>query len=245
MPSKAQIYVACVATVGLSMLAAGLVVGPFPDPPRYACYLLLGLLASTLKLRLPGLTGTMSVNFLFILMGIADYSFAETIVMGCGAAIVQSVWRPKRRPEPIQVVFNVAALAISISVAYGGSRLILSAARAISLPALLALAACLFFVTNTGLVSLVLSFVEEKPLRDVWRQCYFLAFPYYLIGAGVAGLVSFTGRAAGWKVSFLVLPVMYLTYLWYRFHLENVTRAQSQGPGEDHRAEMVVSSRES
>jgi len=42
------------------------------DPVKFACYLLAALLASSLKVTLPGIDGTLSVNFLFTLLGILE-----------------------------------------------------------------------------------------------------------------------------------------------------------------------------
>jgi Ca2+/Na+ antiporter len=226
MPTQAKLYIACTAAAGLSLLLLGLFRGEFPDLPRFVSYFLLALLASTLKIRLPGMTGTMSVSFLFILIGIADYSFSQTIVMGCAATLIQSVWKAQRRPRLVQVIFNVAALAIATSIGYWGSHFALAATRADSLIVLLALATCLFFLTNTALVAIVLSLVEEKSFKKLWLQCYAWSFPYYLVGATIAGLVVSAGRSAGWEASLLVLPVMYLVYLYYRLYLENVARKQ-------------------
>ena len=228
MPPKAKLYVVCTAAAGLALLALGLFRGEFPDLPRFVSFFLLALLASTLKIRLPGMTGTMSVSFLFILMGIADYSFSQTIVMGCAAALIQSVWKAQRRPRLVQVIFNVAALAMATSVGYWGSHFALVATRTNSLIVLLALATCLFFLTNTALVAIVLSLVEEKPFKKLWLQCYAWSFPYYLVGATIAGLVVLSGRTAGWKASLLVLPVMYLVYLYYHQYLGNVARKETQ-----------------
>ncbi len=228
MNSKAKTYIACAAAVGLTLLAVGLFQPGFPNPTRLFMFLLLALLASTLKVHLPGLTGTMSVSFLFILMGIADYTFSETILVGCAGALVQSVWKARRRPKLIQIIFNISALAISISVAYWGSHFVLGTVRANSLIVLLSLAACLFFLINTGLIVTVLSLVEEKPLKKVWQQCYAWSFPYYLVGAGIAAMVSMVSRSVSWSASLLVLPVMYLTYVWYRQFLESVAYKQAQ-----------------
>ena len=41
-------------------------------PVRFSCYLAVCIIASALKVNLPGILGTMSVNFLFILIGILD-----------------------------------------------------------------------------------------------------------------------------------------------------------------------------
>ena len=88
---------------------------------------------------------------------------------------------------------------------------------------LLALAACLYFVSNTLLISGVLCLLDKKPLTTIWQQCYLWSFPYYLVGSVIAGLVTVSSRSVGWEASLLVLPVMYLVYLFYRFYLQHVT----------------------
>ncbi len=227
MPTKAKLYIGCTVATGLALLASGLLQAEFPNLPRYLSYLLLALLASTLKIRLPRMTGTISPTFLFILIGVANFSFSETVTMGCAAAILQSVWRTKQQRKLVHIAFNTATLAISIGVSHWASHFILAAAGANSLPVLLALAACLFLVTNTGLVAGVISLTEEKPLKKVWQHCYSLAFPYYLVGAAIAGLICESNRSAGWKVSLLILPVMYLVYKFYRFYLDRVALEES------------------
>ena len=62
------------------------------DLTRFLCYLAVAVLASGLKVQLPGIDGTMSVNFLFILLGVMELSLPETLVIGCTATLVQSVW---------------------------------------------------------------------------------------------------------------------------------------------------------
>ncbi len=225
MPSKARIYIALIVTLGLALLTGCLVFqAQFPDLPRYFSYVLLAMLASTLKVRLPGITGTISINFLFILIGIADFTLAETMTMGCAAIVIQCLWRAKRRPRPVQVVFNVAVLAISIGTAFQVSHFALALARADSLSALLVIAACMFFLSNTLLVSGVLCLIDGQPLKKTWQQCYLWSFPYYLVGSAVAGLVTISSRAVGWEPALLVLPLMYLVYTFYRLLLERAGR---------------------
>jgi hypothetical protein len=223
MPNNAKIYIGLIVALGFALLAGCLVFqAEFPDLPRYFSYLLLAVLASTLKVRLPGITGTMSVNFLFILIGIADFTLAETLTMGCLAILVQCIWRTRTRAKLVQVVFNIAALAISIAAAYQVSHFALALARAESLSALLVLAACIFFLSNTLLVSGVLCLIEGKPLKNIWQQCYLWSFPYYLVGSAIAGIVTVSSRSIGWEASLLVLPLMYLVYTFYRLYLERV-----------------------
>lgn len=229
MPATAKLYIGLVIALGFSLLTGCLLFqAQFPDLPRYFSYLLLAVFASTLKVRLPGLTGTMSVNFLFILIGIADLTLAETLAMGCAATVIQCVWRAKRRPRLVQAMFNIAALILSIGVAYQVSHFILALARTDSLCTLLVLAACFYFVSNTLLISGVLCLVEGKPLKNIWQQCFLWTFPYYLIGSAIAGLVGVSSRAVGWEVSLLILPLMYLVYLFYRLYLGRIANDREQ-----------------
>ncbi len=217
LPRNARIYIAVVAAAGFALLAGCLLYrAQFPDLPRYASYLFLAALASTLKVKLPGITGTMSVNFLFILIGIADFTIAEALTMGCTGIVIQCLWGASKRPRPIQVAFNVAALAISIAAAYQVSHFALMLARAECLSALLVIAACTFFLSNTLLISGVLCLVEGQPLKKIWQQCYLWSFPYYLAGSAIAGMVTVSGRALGWQPALLLLPLMYLIYTFYR-----------------------------
>ncbi len=70
------------------------------------------MVASAMKIRLPGFHTTISTNFVFILIGIALFSFGETVLIGLGGALVQSLWNSQRRPKPVQALFNGACLTV-------------------------------------------------------------------------------------------------------------------------------------
>jgi hypothetical protein len=217
MPARARLYISSIITVGFALLVGCLLFErEFPDLPRYLTYLLLACVASTLKIKLPKIRGTMSINFVFILMGVAQLTAAETITLGCLAALIQSFWKSRKRPTVVQALFNIATLVTSVAVSFGVSHA-LDQGR--NVPVELTVAVCTFFVLNTGMVSLVLSLVEQQPLRKVWRQCYLWSFPYYLVGAAIASAITVSGRAVGWQSSLLILPVMYMIYSYYRLYL--------------------------
>src|SRR5947207_10547535 len=58
---KARVYIAITLLAGLLSLSLGLFHGQWTEPSRYVCYLALALLASGMKVSLPGVHGTMSV----------------------------------------------------------------------------------------------------------------------------------------------------------------------------------------
>jgi putative nucleotidyltransferase with HDIG domain len=213
----AGIFIGLMTVTGAFVLGFGLVHWSSREPLEFICYLLVALLASRLKVKLPGITGTMSVNFLFILLGLRELSLAETLALGCCAILMQCVHRD--RPTAVQVAFNLGASAVAIAAAYSMYRLMLFHVPPGATPVPLVVAASTYFVANTVPVALVIALTEHKSPRKIWSECYFWAFPYYLVGAGIAGLVSWLNKIIGWQTSLMALPVVYLIYRSYSLYL--------------------------
>jgi diguanylate cyclase (GGDEF)-like protein/putative nucleotidyltransferase with HDIG domain len=218
----AAIFILTQLLLGIPLLPYALLHWQSENTLRFACFLGVAFGASLFKVRLPGIPATMSANFLFILVGILDLSYPETLIMGCLGGLVQSAWRSKPRPRLIQLLFNLANLAISISVA----NLVFHSHFAYSLgmrwPLLLAAAATTYFAVNTMSVSGIIAMTERRNPVQVWRECYLWSFPYYLLGALIAGGVSVINRWMGWQVAILVLPIVYWIYRSYRNYLDRL-----------------------
>ncbi len=219
MPIRAKAFVSVTALLGAFVLTTAVWHWQSDDSLRFACYLLIAILASTMKVVLPGIEGTMSVHFLFVLLGILELSLPETLVIGCTAALIQSLWKPRRPPEPAKVAFNVLSMtANAICLTYFAYHLAAGPLRH-SLPLMLGAAACAYFLSNTLPVSLAIALTEGKSLKSVWAETYFWSFPYYLIGASLVGFIGFLNRLVGWQTSLLVLPLIYWIYRSYRLYL--------------------------
>ena len=217
MSAAPRFFIAVVVVCGTAVLTYSILHGRSENPLKFFCYLVIALAASRLKVNLPGITGTMSVNFLFLLLGVLELSLSEAMALGCAAVVVQCFDRD--RPVPIQIVFNVCSTALAIAVTFAAYRYAL-AHRAVNNPStLLFLAASVYFVANTLPVAAVISLTERKSLRKIWSDCYFWSFPYYLVGAGVAGMMSWLHGFTDWQTSLLTLPVVYLIYRSYRLYL--------------------------
>ena len=113
----AQVFIAAMALAALGCFYVALAHWQSSDPIKFLCYLAVALLASSLKIKLPGINGTMSVNFLFILLGVLEMSFAETVVIGFAAVLVQSYWKSSNL-KSIHVLFNLSQLPVGTAAAY-------------------------------------------------------------------------------------------------------------------------------
>src|ERR1035438_1067034 len=90
MNKRAQFFVGLTIASGVCLVAYCLAEEAVVVPSSaYLVAVLLALLASTLKVHLPGITGTISVNFLLILIAVAVFSFAETVLLASLACILQ------------------------------------------------------------------------------------------------------------------------------------------------------------
>jgi len=219
MPSLAKAYIAMIAAVAATVLT---LVAYRWNPENFSRFVLffgLAMMASAMKIRLPGFKTTISTNFVFILAGIALFSFGETVLIGLGGALVQSLWKTQTRPKPVQVLFNAACLTVCTAAAFWTSHAVLAMLAGSSMAVMMVLGACVYVVLNTGLVSLVIALAEGRPVRELWSSCYEWTFPYFLVGSAVAGLASAASGGANLGAALLVLPAMYFVYVYYRMHI--------------------------
>src|ERR1700726_2667497 len=189
------------------------------DPLKFVCYLIAALLASSLKVTLPGIEGTLSVNFLFTLLGILELSLPETLLIGLASTLAQFYWKPARQLKRVQLIFNVSQVTVSSAVAYGVYKLVVIYVLHAPGPLALLVAAITHYGCNTAATSTIIGLTEDKPIARVWGESHLWLFPYYMVGAAVAGLVHFLNRHIGWQSSLLVLPPIYLMYRSYRLYL--------------------------
>ena len=95
------------------------------NPAQFISYLALAVVASTLKIRLPHVCGTLTPAFVLVLAAIAQLSLAETVLMAAVTGVVQVLWRPAVRPTLAQALFNPASLSLSAALAHGLCRVVL------------------------------------------------------------------------------------------------------------------------
>ena len=185
------------------------------DLPRFLCNLAVCVLVSGLKVSLPGIKGTMSVNFLFILIGVSQMSLGETMVLGCAGTLVQCIWKAKSPVKPIRLLFSVSSMAIAVTGCYRFCGLLPMK----STPSILLAASLVFFFLNTAPVAGVVALTENRRLAQTWRDCYFWSFPFYVVGASIAWLLCLVSRNFNWLGSLLLMPILFFVYRSYRVYL--------------------------
>jgi diguanylate cyclase (GGDEF)-like protein/putative nucleotidyltransferase with HDIG domain len=219
MPIRAKIFIAIITAAGVALFGTACLHWHGNSLPQFACFVLIAMLASTMKVRLPGMESTMSVHFLVILLGVLQLSLGETLVIGSAAALVQSLWKTKHRPQAVKVIFNVLGMTpFAVSLTYFAYHLSAQLIKD-STTLLLLVAACTYFLSNTVTVAIVIALSENLSARKIWAETFFWSFPYYLVGAAMVGFVNFSTRYVGWQNALFIVPVMYWIYRTYQMYL--------------------------
>jgi hypothetical protein len=112
----AKVFIGLVIAAGMASLLQASIHQSSKNIAEFICYLGIAILASRLRVTLPGITGTLSVNFLFILVGIAELSYSEAITLGAISMLAQCFY--PNRPTAIQLTFNVCAGSLSTALGY-------------------------------------------------------------------------------------------------------------------------------
>src|SRR5260370_37915335 len=213
------IYIAGIMMLACLTVIATLSQWETPDPLRLGVFLAIAGIGSAMKVKLPGVKGTMSIGFLFVLIGIMELSLPEVMAIAVISVVTQCIWQAKKRPRLVQVLFNVACMCLAVTTTdavYHSPEL-----RALGLGPvpLLAIAACTQFMANTFPIATVISLQDGKSFRKGWKDWYFWSFPDDLWGAVLAGSFSVLSHRYGWQVAIVSLPVAYVIYRSYRLYL--------------------------
>src|SRR5690349_7608489 len=113
---SARMFVALIVLSGLLFLEGAAVKAISVRSVRFVAFLVAACLAARLKIKLPGLTGTMSVNLPYILVAAAEMGSAEALAVGFISTFIQCLPNGKRL-NLAQAAFNCGAIALAVTAA--------------------------------------------------------------------------------------------------------------------------------
>jgi hypothetical protein len=93
----------------------------------------------------------------------------------------------------------------------------------------LALATATLFLGQTAPVAGIVAVSEAKAAGLVWWNLAHLAFPYYVVSAGVTSMVQAMSSHLGWGLALAVFPVMYGIHRSYRLYFGRIAETLQSG----------------
>ena len=117
---RARMFIAVTAAAGIGFMVQAGLLWESTGVVRYLCYVAAALLASTLTVRLPGVSATRWLSSILVIVGLLELSYSETMIMACAATLVQNFWESRRKLPPGDTLFNlcnVTAVAVTMATA--------------------------------------------------------------------------------------------------------------------------------
>jgi hypothetical protein len=189
--------------------------------PLALAVLALAAASSKMKVKLPGIDGTMSVNLPFLLTAAVSLSSAEAVLVACISTAVQCWPRKDAKFKPQQMAFNLSMMAFASSAAS-----LMFHAQSFSNwnsgPLGVALAAAALFLGQTAPVAAIVALSEGRSAISTWMDLAQLSFPYYVVGAGLTFMVEAASSHLGWGLALAVFPVTYGIHRSYRMYFGRI-----------------------
>ena len=229
LPRKARLYITGIIALGAFSLIQGLWDYQWYDLRLFAVLALLGALTAKLKIRTPGILGTVSVSYAFVFVAIMLLSPTETIILSGICGLAQCLIKPEHRPQTHQVAFSVSALMLSAYAASWAYRLTKTSVQyddmqgqAIALVA----ATVIYFLINSLSVSAVIGLTSRVGILQTWHKNFLWYWACFFAAAIIAWMLAIYIRRLGLTAFILALPPLALIYYTYRLYLGRVEDGQ-------------------
>jgi hypothetical protein len=230
LPIKAKVMIGMVAVASLCALSFGVVRWQTQAWPQLMLLLAAAALSSRFKVKLPGMTSSMSGNLPVILLGVTQLGLFASLLVAVTAAIAQSYTSGGNKTKPIQFVFNACTLLNATGLAYMVFHSQLLSLHGTAHMMSLVLAATTYFLANTAPVASIIGLTEGGNPFALWHKVFMWSFPNYVIGAGLTAMASaFTATltSVGGMVTLATLvATLFAVYQSYKMYVARTEQTQ-------------------
>jgi putative nucleotidyltransferase with HDIG domain len=192
----------------------------------------LTLLTGSITIKLPSIPATISVSETFVFTSVLLFGTAAGTITVTLDALIISLWLRRSGLEFHKLLFNTTAPALSIWIAaqlfflVTGFRPLTQQSTAVAalLPGLL-LFALVYFLLNSWLMAIVVSFEGSSRPFDVWRENFLWLSLSFFSGASVALLLVSVSREINLSALTVIVPLLVVSYLTYHTSMARVEDA--------------------
>ncbi|MES1257695.1 MAG: HD-GYP domain-containing protein, partial [Acidobacteriota bacterium] len=193
---------------------------------KLGLYLAAAVGASGFKIKLPGVFGTLSMNYLFIIVALLELQLESALCIGVCSVLAQTLIRPRAKPVWEQVLFSASSIPLPILVAWVVLQVHpiaeIDPTRCLALVS----ASMVYFLVNTWVVAGIIALTTNRSAFEVWRENLIWTSPQYLAGGAIAGALHLINRFVPWQGLLLSGPPLYLVYRSYTLYLGRVEEQQ-------------------
>ena len=193
----------------------------------------LTLVSGSATVRLPSVPATISISETFVFTSILLFGPAAGTLTVALDSLVISFWLVRRHPEPIRVLFNLAAPALSLWIAAnlfyltaGIQPLVVEPTPISDLIPSLLLTTIVYFLLNSWLTAFAISFERGIHPFPVWKQNFMWLSLNYFGGASLASLLVVYTQDIDLTYLGLIVPLLLVMYLTFKTSMARLEDAK-------------------
>src|SRR6266851_316705 len=198
-------------------------------------FLLLALLvaaSSLVAVRIPRVSGRITVADTFIFLTMLLYGGAAAVVMSALEGVCSTLLISKK---PRTILLNSAVLATStfvtatvLRLAFGApSEIVAAGYSPIFLIAICAMA-LVQYITNTGLIAVEKSYKINESVWQTWKKYYLWTSITYFAGASAAGIFARLIGTFGFYAVIAAVPIILIIFFTYWSYVKNIEASEAQ-----------------
>jgi signal transduction histidine kinase/CheY-like chemotaxis protein len=187
--------------------------------------------SSRLTIRIPRISGHISVSDTFFFLTILIYGGEAAVLLAALEAFSSSFrFSKKSIPiSPLTIAFNGAMMACSTFITVMVVRLFFGDIGALrhgpfsaEFVAALCVMALVQYVSNSSMAAIYSALKSHEPIWHTWTKYYLWASITYFAGASTAGIAAKMTDTAGVYALVAMTPIVAIVYFTYRTYLRNI-----------------------
>ena len=228
-----QTYMWSLVVFGLAIILVSLYEFPFDRLNlRFTLLSLMVVASSLVAVRIPRVSGRITVADTFIFLTMLLYGGPAAILMSALEGVCTTLLISKR---PRTILFNSAILATStfltatvLNWAVAPPTSVIATGFSADFFLTICVMALVQYMANTGLIAVEKSYKIGKSIWQTWKTYYLWTSVTYFAGASAAALVASLIKTYGFYAVVATLPIILIIYFTYQTYLKNIEASAAQ-----------------
>jgi signal transduction histidine kinase/ActR/RegA family two-component response regulator len=210
---------------------------------RFVLLAFMVIASSLVAVRIPRVSGRITVADTFIFLTMLLYGGAASVVMSAVEGVFTTLLISKR---PRTILLNSSVLAIStfvtagvLSFFFGPPQEIVTSGYSPHFLVAICVMALVQYVANTVLIAVEKSYKINESVWQTWKKYYLWTSMTYFAGASTAGIIAHSIGVFGFYAVLATVPICLIIYFTYRTYLKNIEASEAQAKvAEQHLEEL-------
>ncbi len=199
---------------------------------RFALLAVMVATSSLVAVRIPRVSGRITVADTFIFLAMLLYGGAAAVVMSALEGVCTTLLISKK---PRTILLNASVLATStfltataLSFLFGPPSEIVRAGYSPNFLVAICVMALVQYAANTALIAVEKSYKINESIWQTWKKYYLWTSMTYFAGASAAAIIAHSIGVFGFYAVTATVPIILIIYFTYRTYLKNIEASEAQ-----------------